>query len=66
MHATDLDITGKDIGDLSSADALTAFPEMLGYQTTVRTPLTPESIGRGRLRPRPGGASLAACHPPGA
>jgi hypothetical protein len=45
MHATDLDITGKDVGDLSSADALAAFLARLGYQTRVRTPLTPESIG---------------------
>src|SRR4051794_9883471 len=45
MHATDLDITGKDIGTLSSPDALTAFLARLGYQTKARTRLTPESIG---------------------
>jgi hypothetical protein len=45
MHATDLDLTGKDIGEQTSADAFTAFLDKLGYRTTARTPLTPESIG---------------------
>jgi hypothetical protein len=45
MPATDLDLTGKDIGELTSADAFTAFLTRLGYRTSVRTPLTPEAIG---------------------
>jgi hypothetical protein len=39
MHGTDLDITGKDRG--ASPDALTAFLARLGYQTKVRSHLTP-------------------------
>jgi hypothetical protein len=45
MHATDLDLQGKDIGELTSADAFTAFLARLGYRTAARTHLTPESIG---------------------
>ena len=45
MHATDLDLTGKDIGELTSPDAFSAFLAKLGYQTTARAQLTPESIG---------------------
>src|SRR4051794_37975557 len=45
MHATDLDLTGKDIGELTSPDAFSAFLTRLGYRTTARTHLTPESIG---------------------
>jgi hypothetical protein len=45
MHATDLDLTGKDIGELTSADAFAAFLAKLGYRTEIRAPLTPESIG---------------------
>jgi hypothetical protein len=45
MHATDIDLTGKDIAGLTSPDALATFLERLGYQTTARTPLTAESIG---------------------
>src|SRR5947209_7041389 len=45
MHATDLDLTAKQIDELTSPDALTAFLDKLGYQTKGRTPLTPESIG---------------------
>jgi hypothetical protein len=45
MHATDLDLTAKQIDELTSPDALTAFMDKLGYQTKARTPLTPESIG---------------------
>jgi hypothetical protein len=45
MHATDLDLTGRDIGGLTSADAFTALLAGLGYRTEARTHLTPESIG---------------------
>jgi hypothetical protein len=45
MHATDLDPTGKDIGELTSPDTFAAFLTRLGYQTTARTPLLPEAIG---------------------
>src|SRR5438045_1849355 len=45
MHSTDLDLTGKEIGELSSPDAIVKFFEKLGYATSARTPLTPESIG---------------------
>ena len=45
MHTTDLDLTMKQVGELTSADAVTSFLDRLGYQTKPRTPLTPESIG---------------------
>jgi hypothetical protein len=45
MHATDLDLTPKDIGELTSPDAVTGFLDRLGYSTKIRCPLTPESIG---------------------
>src|SRR5262249_27493346 len=45
MHATDIDLNGKDIGELTSPDAFTAFLTRLGYCTSGRTYLTPESIG---------------------
>jgi hypothetical protein len=45
MHATDLDLTGKDIGGLTSPDAFAAFLTRLGYPIEGRMELTPESIG---------------------
>ena len=45
MHSTDLDLSPRQIGALSSADAIAAFLDELGYQTRSRTPLTAESIG---------------------
>src|SRR5262249_55930927 len=45
MHATDLDLTGKDIGDLTSPHAFATFLTRLGYPTERRTELTPESLG---------------------
>jgi hypothetical protein len=45
MYATDLDLTGKEIGELTSPDAFAAFLARLGYRTAARTHLTPESIG---------------------
>jgi hypothetical protein len=45
MLATDIDLAGKDIGELTSPDAFTALLARLGYRTSARTHLTPESIG---------------------
>ena len=45
MHATDLDVSGKQVGELSSPDGITRFFEALGYDTRRLTPLTPESVG---------------------
>jgi hypothetical protein len=45
MHATDLDLTGKDIGDLTSPNAFATFLARLGYPTEGRAELTPEAIG---------------------
>jgi len=42
---TDLNITGKDISGLTSADAVAGFLTSLGYNTDPRVPLTAESIG---------------------
>jgi len=44
-HTTDLNITGKDISGLTSADAVAGFLTSLGYNTDARVPLTAESIG---------------------
>jgi len=44
-HATDLDLTTKDITGLASADAIVSFLSKLGYKTDVRTSLTPEAVG---------------------
>lgn len=43
--ATDLDIVAKDVLDLASADAIAAFLAKLGYDTSDRTPLSPEAVG---------------------
>ena len=44
-HQTDLDLTGPDIAQLTSADALAGFLTGLGYDTGARAMLTPEAIG---------------------
>jgi hypothetical protein len=44
-HATDLDVTPKEIIGLASPDALTAFLAKLGYDTADRTLLSPEAVG---------------------
>jgi len=44
-HATDLDVTPKEIGELASADAITAFLARLGYETDDRAALSPEAVG---------------------
>lgn len=44
-HATDLNLTSKDLQGLTSADALAQFFTALGYDTGSRTALTPEAIG---------------------
>ena len=41
----DLDLTTKDLADLTSPDALAAFLSRLGYDTSRRTVLTPTSLG---------------------
>ena len=43
--ATDRDLTAKEITELASPDAITAFLAKLGYDTSKRMALTPESIG---------------------
>ena len=45
IHTTDIDITSKQVAELASLDALVGFLAKLGYDTGVRTPLTPESLG---------------------
>ena len=44
-HATDLDVTARDVIALASADALTAFLAKLGYVTSGRKFLSPEAVG---------------------
>ncbi len=44
-HSTDLNLSAKEIGGLASADAFAAFFSKLGYDTSARKQLTPESIG---------------------
>jgi hypothetical protein len=44
-HATDLDLSAKEIAELASADAVTAFLTRLGYDTGARAVLSPEAIG---------------------
>ena len=45
IHTTDLDLTAKEITELASPDAITAFLARLGYDTADRTLLSPESVG---------------------
>ena len=44
-HSTDLDLTARQIAELTSADALAAFFAKLGYPTDARIALTPEAVG---------------------
>jgi type I restriction-modification system DNA methylase subunit len=44
-HTTDLDVTPKEVVELASADALTAFLGKLGYDTADRALLSPEAVG---------------------
>lgn len=44
-HTTDLDVTPKEVAELASPDAITAFLARLGYETDDRTVLSPEAIG---------------------
>ncbi|NQT12818.1 MAG: hypothetical protein HQ582_08715, partial [Planctomycetes bacterium] len=44
-HATDAQLTAKDISNLASVDAVAAFFTSLGYDTGARTGLTAEAIG---------------------
>jgi TaqI-like C-terminal specificity domain len=44
-HTTDLDVTAKEVVELASADALTAFLAKLGYDTADRALLSPEAVG---------------------
>ncbi len=44
-HTTDRDVTAKDVLELASPDALTAFLANLGYDTGDRALLSPEAVG---------------------
>lgn len=44
-HTTDLDLTAKEVTELASPDALTAFLAKLGYDTGDRALLSPEAVG---------------------
>jgi hypothetical protein len=44
-HTTDLDLTAKDVVELASPDAVTAFLAKLGYDTGDRKLLSPEAVG---------------------
>ena len=44
-HTTDLDLTAKEVTELASPDAITAFLAKLGYDTADRTLLSPEAVG---------------------
>lgn len=44
-HLTDVDLTSKDVGSLSSADAVAGFLSRLGYPTDARRSLTAASLG---------------------
>ena len=45
LRTTDVQLTGRDISNLASADATAAFLNSLGYDTGGRTRLTAEAIG---------------------
>lgn len=45
IHTTDVDLTARQITDLTSPDALTAWLGKLGFDTSPRVSLTPESVG---------------------
>jgi hypothetical protein len=44
-HTTDLDLTGKEVVELASPDAIAAFLVKLGYDTSDRALLSPEAVG---------------------
>jgi len=44
-HTTDLDLTAKEVTELASPDAITAFLTKLGYDTADRTALSPDAVG---------------------
>ena len=44
-HTTDLDVMPKEVVELASPDAITAFLGKLGYDTAKRTLLSPEAVG---------------------
>jgi hypothetical protein len=44
-HPTDVDLTARDVFDLASRDAITAFLAKLGYDTSDRALLSPETVG---------------------
>jgi hypothetical protein len=44
-HTTDLDVTAKEVVELASPDAITAFLGKLGYDTADRALLSPEAVG---------------------
>jgi hypothetical protein len=45
LHTTDVDLTAKEVAELTSPDAVTAFLGKLGYDTARRALLTPEAVG---------------------
>lgn len=45
IHSTDIDLTAKQVTELTSPDALTAWLGKLGFETAARATLTPESVG---------------------
>src|ERR1700724_1858100 len=44
-HTTDIDLTPREVVELASPDAITAFLARLGYDTADRALLSPEAIG---------------------
>src|SRR5437588_7926958 len=44
-HATDIDLTSREVVELASPAALTAFLAKLGYDTADRALLSPEAVG---------------------
>jgi len=70
-HATDIDLAAKEVVELASPDAITAFLAKLGYDTADRALLSPAVVGlsgesarryqthRDTIR-RPGAVSLGA------
>src|SRR5258708_5828761 len=46
-HPTDLDLTAKEVAELTSPAAITAFLTKLGYGTADRALLSPEAVGLG-------------------
>ncbi len=44
-HTTDVDLSAKEVTELASPDAITAFLAKLGYDTADRTALSPEAVG---------------------